>query len=122
MHTRDRRLWIARLTLALLFFAQGAMAWSACDWLENSPARAVLAAAEAAPCHESPNASVCLTHCLSDRQADQKAGIDVPAQLPTPALSVLLPVEVFLAGLLPQSDSRPATGPPRRILLQSYQV
>lgn len=124
MGTRFLRLLVARVTLALVLFAQGAMAWSACDWLEVSPYRAVLAAAEVAPCHESGFGGACLTHCLSERQAVQKVPSDVPAMPAAP---------VLMTAVQPEADSRlavaptfdsllPGSGPPRRILLQSFQV
>lgn len=123
MATRSIRLLSARITLALVLFAQGAMAWSACDWLASSPDRAVLAAAEVAPCHDSGFGAACLTHCLSDRQAVQKATLDVPAMPSEPVLTLApirdaVPVQ-FIAAV---PDGAFGTGPPRRILLQSFQL
>ena len=109
MPNRSLRLWISRLTLALMLFAQGAMAWSACDWLESSPARAVRAGAEAAPCHETINVSICLTHCLSDSQAVQEYAPDIPAMSATPVFRVELP-PVAVGGLGPATFPRPAAG------------
>ena len=123
MGTRQHRLLIARIALTLLLFAQGVMAGSACDWIENSPDRAVLAAAEVAPCHDSGFGAACLTHCLSDRQATQKITLDVPAMPLTPVLP-LSPVfdAAATAGFAPLPETAFSTGPPRRILLQSFQV
>ena len=89
MTHRSTRIELARALVALMLFAQGAMAWSACDWLVSSPVRAVQTAAEAAPCHESPNVAMCLTHCLSDRQAVQKIVFDVPAMPSAPVLKLI---------------------------------
>ena len=123
MPNRSLRLWISRLTLALMLFAQGAMAWSACEWLESSPARAIRAGAEAAPCHETINASVCLTHCLADSQAVQEFAPDIPAMPAVPVMWVELPpVPAESAGATLLPDPAAGTGPPRRILLQSFQV
>lgn len=123
MVSRVTRLAIARFTLALLLFAQGAMAWSACNWLETSPDRAVVAAAEVAPCHDSGFGASCLTHCLSDRHAVQKAGMDVPAMPSAPVLTLAV---AFAPGeravVVPAPESAIGIGPPRRILLQSFQV
>src|SRR5471030_3242062 len=88
MGTRSTRNSIARVVLALIFFAQGAMAWSACDLVEHSPVRAVLASAEVAPCHESGFGGACLTYCLSDRQTVQKVSMDIPAMPSAPVLTL----------------------------------
>jgi hypothetical protein len=123
MLKRAFRLAAARIVLALMFFAQGTMAWSSCDLLEPSPARAVLASAEVAPCHESGFGAACLTHCLSDRQAVQKVCMDVPAMHSAPVLTLALQLDpVPSLGIAYVSESAPGTGPPRRILLQSFQI
>ena len=123
MLTRFNRLFIARLALAVMLFAQGVMAWSACDWLEQSPYRAVVAAAEVAPCHESGFGGACLTHCLSDRQTVQKVTMEVPALPPAPVLTLAVLVEPSARiGIEPAADTALGTGPPRRILLQSFQI
>jgi hypothetical protein len=123
MGIRSHRLWIARIVLALMFFAQGAMVWSACDLPEHSPVRAVLASAEVAPCHESGFGGACLTYCLSDRQAVQKAGMDIPAMPPAPVLTLALQLDpVPFTGVTYLSEAALGTGPPRRILLQSFQI
>ena len=109
--------------LALLLLAQGAMAWSACDWLESSPARAVRATAAAAPCHETINVAVCLSHCLSDSQAVREFAPDFPAMPAAPVLRLaLLPAPPAALGITIRPDPAAGTGPPRRILLQSFQV
>ena len=123
MLKKASRLAVARLVLALMLFAQGAMAWSACEWLERSPDRAVLASAEVAPCHESGFGAACLTHCLSDRQTVQKAGMEIPVMPPMPVLTLgfaadHVPSEVVASFSVPALG----TGPPRRILLQSFQI
>ena len=123
MGIRVRRLLIARITLALMLFAQGVTAWSACDWLENAPDRAVLAAAEVAPCHDSGFGAACLAHCLSDRQAVQKGAMDIPAMPSAPVLTLVVQFDpVPYVGVVHASDRMVGTGPPRRILLQSFQV
>jgi len=123
MGTRSHRLWIARIVLALMFFAQGAMAWSACDLPEHSPVRAVLASAEVAPCHQSGFGGACLAYCLSDRQVVQKVSMDIPAMPSAPVLTLAIRfVPLSPLGIAYVSDSAPGTGPPRRILLQSFQI
>lgn len=99
------------------------MGFAGCDWLESSPDRAVLAAAEVAPCHESGFGGACLTHCLADRQTVQKVSTDIPAMPAAPVLTLIPQAELlrfFSVAFL--HDDAPATGPPRRILLQSFQV
>ena len=123
MTIRSQRLAVARFMLALVLFAQGVMAWSACEWMEKSPDRAVLAAAEVAPCHESGFGAACLTHCLADRQAVQKASMDIPAMPAAPVLTLTVRADTLdSTGVVPHSDPAPGTGPPRRILLQSFQI
>ena len=123
MGTRSHRLLVARITLALMLFAQGAMAWSTCEWLENSPVQAVLAAAETEPCHEGGNGVACLAQRLSDRQAVQKVTSDIPAMPSAPVLTLALRIDpVWDTGVAPAYDSGLGTGPPRRILLQSFQI
>ncbi len=123
MDTRARRLLIARIVLAVMLFSQGVMAWSACDWLESSPDRAVRAAAAVAPCHESGFGGACLTHCLSDRQNVQQVTMDVPALPCAPVLTLGLQLEqVRFAGVACVTETAAGTGPPRRVLLHSFQI
>ena len=123
MGIRSHRLLVARFVLALMLFAQGVIAWSACDLPEHSPVRAVLASAEVAPCHESGFGGACLTYCLSDRQAVQKAGMDIPAMPSAPVLTLAVQsVSLPSLSVARVSDPVAGTGPPRRILLQSFQV
>ena len=123
MLIRLHRLWTARLALAIFLFAQGVTAWSACDWLESSPYRAVLAAAEVAPCHEAGFGGACLTHCLADRQVVQKVVMDVPA-MPAAPVFVLAVVHALAlpVGAKPAAEGDVCISPPRRILLQSFQI
>lgn len=123
MRSRTKRLCVARMTLALLLFAQAALAWSACEWLERSPGRAVQAAGADAPCHEASHGAACLSHCLADRQAAQKAAFDLPAAPPALALVAGMPLEPALHADLARSlDPARGTGPPKRIRFQSLQL
>ena len=123
MPSRLHRFWTARLAIAIFLFAQGVTAWSACDWLDNSPSRAVIAAADVAPCHESGFGGACLTHCLADRQVVQKVAPDVPAM---PDAPVLVLAVVLMRTLVTQAIAAAhvdiGASPPRRILLQSFQI
>ena len=114
---------IARTLLTLMLFAQAAMAWSACEWPQRAPERAVLAAADAMPCHDADYGAVCLAHCQSERQVVQKVSFVVHAMPAAPVLVLVQPVETE-----PDLDvskslfSTPGISPPRRILLQSLQL
>ncbi len=123
MLKKSSRLAVARITLMLMLFTQGVMAWAACDLSDRSPDRAVIAAAEVAPCHESGFGAACLTHCLADRQAVQKVTNDVPALPTTPVLVIAAIAQTYVQSATePISGSPSCTGPPRRILLQSFQI
>lgn len=123
MGNRLHRLFIARIVLGLMLFAQGAMAWSDCDLLEHSPVRALLASAAVAPCHESGFGAACLNHCLADRQTVQKVSMDIPAMPSAPVLTLALQADPLPSiGVAHFSEPAPGTGPPRRILLQSFQI
>ena len=122
-----RRLWIARVSLALMLFAQAAMGWSACMLPERAPERALQAAVEHAGCEQMADAhdavsTVCLAHCLAEKQSLNKAALDIP---PMPANVMLVVPGVVEVGPKTAHRSRvivAGTGPPRRILLQSFQV
>lgn len=123
MPSRLHRFWTARLAIAIFLFAQGVTAWSACDWLENSPSRAVIAAAEVAPCHESGFGGACLTHCLADRQVVQKVAPDVPAMPDAPVLVLAgVPMRALVTQAIAAARVDIGASPPRRILLQSFQI
>ena len=127
MIRRSHRSPLAALILALMLFAQAAMAWSACQWPERAPDRAIAAAAptatEVAPCHAGGQAATCLAHCLADKQAGHKALFDQPSVSP-----VQVPMFALADLPLPDADrplspeSAHAAGPPRRIRYQSFQL
>lgn len=128
MFTASRRFIIAHLALALMLFAQAAMAWSACEWSARAPERAVRAAEAHAGCEEMSAgqggfSGTCLTHCLSENQSLDRAVLDIPAMPTAPVLTVVRPRDALLdTGIAKPRDSVPGTGPPRRILLQSFQI
>ena len=119
------RLTIALIALALMLFAQGAMAWAPCQLPERSPALALSIAAGHECCEDEVAATtpLCFTHCLAEKQALYKGVLDVPPMPSTPVLVLAARIETVLAG---HSIGSPppiaATGPPRRILLQSFQI
>lgn len=128
MFTASHRFAIARIALALMLFAQAAMAWSDCDWLTRAPERAVRAAVLDAGCEgmnagQSGFSATCLEHCLSEKQSLYKAALDIPGVSSAPALTVVLPSDAWLeSGVAKPRGPAPGTGPPRRILLQSFQI
>jgi hypothetical protein len=111
------------MVLALMLFAQAALAWSACVWEARAPDRAVRAVAAATPCHNDGSAAACLTHCLSDRQTVHKVMFDIPAMPSDAVLTLALPRDRGV-DLASDRSARSMTGtsPPRRILLQSFQI
>lgn len=106
-----------------MLLVQGAMAWAACDLPARSPERAVRAPAETMPCHAADKHVACLTHCQAERQVVQKVNFALAAMPSAPVLVLELPVigeaDPGVSALPPAS---PITGPPRRILLQSFQI
>lgn len=110
-----------------MLFAQGAMAWSACALPEKAPERALRAAVEHQGCEQmtEPGAasSVCFTHTLADKQSLYKAPLDIPAASSAPVLTLVLASDThFKTGDMQGFFPIAGTGPPRRILLQSFQI
>src|SRR5687768_4755010 len=96
MLNRASRLAMAHVALAIMIFAQGSMAWSACASPERSVELALRTAAEHAGCDqmssmESAAVSVCLAHCLAEKQILQKVSPDVPAMPSAAVLVVTIP-------------------------------
>jgi hypothetical protein len=127
MLNRASRLIAARVVLALMLFAQGAMAWSACQLPERAPELALRAAVEHQGCEQmtasnTAVSNVCFTHSLSEKQSLYKPALDVPAMPAGPVLTVTLSRDWHFAVREPHGVPKAATGPPRRILLQSFQI
>lgn len=123
MPNRSNRRLIARVLLGLMLLAQAAMAWSACDFATRSPERALRAPAETMPCHDAGRHAACLAHCQSERQVVQKVNFAVAAMPSAPVLVLELPVIAESdPGVSAIPAAGPITGPPRRILLQSFQI
>lgn len=128
MLNRTHRSSISRVVLALMLFAQAAMAWSACELPERAPELALRAAAGSSGCEamtaaQGGNSSVCLAHCLSEKQSLYKAALDIPAMPAAPVRIVAEAIERLSGrGNTPAAIPAAGTGPPRRILLQSFQI
>ncbi len=128
MLNRASRLAMARIVLALMLFAQGALAWAACQLPERAPELALRAAVEHQGCEQlseptHASASVCFTHTLSEKQSLYKTPLDIHS---TPAGPVLIisgsPTFQSKAREPRRLSIAPTGGPPRRILLQSFQI
>lgn len=127
MLNRASRLAVARIALALMLFAQGAMAWSACQLPERVPELALRAAVEHQGCEQMTasnpaESSACFTQTLADKQSLYKPALDVPAMAAGPVLAIALSLDWHFGASEPQGIPIAATGPPRRILLQSFQI
>ena len=129
MLNRASRLAVARIALALMLFAQGAMAWSACELPERAPEQALRPAALPLGCDQmtaEPEAvsAVCFSHCLAGKQSLDKPALDLPALSPVAALIVDPASDASSVSGVPPYLLAPVagTGPPRRILLQSFQI
>src|SRR5512147_199848 len=111
----------ARFILAVLVFAQGALAFAGCDWGERSAAQAIAASGQ--PCHQSTGeTALCLAHCLAGDQSLDKPALYVPALAPAPVLAWRpapspLPPETIRARVIP-----PRAAAPPRILFQSLLI
>ena len=124
MATRRILKRVARALIAMLLFAQGALALAACDWAQRSPALAIAQAGGgqgSANCMEQMrNANLCVAHCLGESQSLDKPSAALPAMPPAPMLTV----QHF--ALEPRFSARvvdlPAcsAGPPPRIVFQTF--
>src|SRR5262245_7316882 len=110
--------------MAVILFAQAAIAMAACDLQGRSPARAV-AETDASPCHESAadtrNANLCLAHCQSDQQSVGKAAFTVHAMPSAPVLAVeVAPFRPVIVQVAQLHGLRPPGEPPPQILFQTF--
>ena len=111
--------------LALVLFAQGIVAASACLTPDAGPVQAYTAAqdGEAAPCHEDEivNANACLMHCT---QADQVNADQHSALLATPASVIgwasAQPPATGIRQIAAADRITPDTGPPLPIRFCSF--
>ena len=124
MFAKRTRIRTARLLIGLFLFAQGMVAFAACNWGEHSAARAVTSAASGeAPCHQADqemNANVCVMHCVAGSQS-----LDKPAfKLPTLAAAVVLVLHSRLEWAAPPASELPlpVAGPPPRILFRTLLI
>ena len=113
---------VSRLLLGLLAFAQAALAWSACDWVERSPQRAV-ARHHAQPaegdCHHAadPTTNLCLMHCMDNQQSPDKPSVQLPSLADTAVLVVHPPLAAAArTGAVRRNITPLAGAPPPRIL------
>ena len=123
MISRSTRKGWACLMLAVVLFAQGALALAACTWLQRAPALAVAHANQPTgePCamlEQSRN--LCVAHCLGEDQSLDKPSIAMPALAAAPALA-LRAIALKRHHLAHAADLIPtAIGPPLHIRFQSF--
>jgi hypothetical protein len=123
---------LARLTLAVLLFSQGALAFAGCGLTPHAAAEAIatgmMRAEPAPPCHERdaderPNTNLCLEQCLSaDRSLDTP---EVKVHARSTALMLVVPPAPLARPLVVTRAMQapvPAAAPPPRILFQSLRI
>lgn len=121
---RSRRFFNAAgiAALAAMLFAQAAFALAACDPARAS-SRALMIAAEYAPCHEPvDNANLCLAHCQGAEQTMDKHQVKVPEA----SFLAVAPARALRAARQPilwtPRALSPTAGPPPRILFRSLLI
>src|SRR5688500_6191879 len=123
MISRSARQGWARLMLAALPFAQGALSLAPGSWTRGVPAIAVAHANQPAsePCpmlEQSKN--LCIAHCLGEDQSLDKPSIAMPALAAAPAFA-LRAIALKPHHLANAADLIPtAIGPPLQIRFQSF--
>ena len=112
----------ARFLLAVLLFAQGALAFAGCDMPERAPAAAI--AVSGLPCHEpTGEANLCLVHCLAADQSLDKPDVTVHPLIALPVLVVRGAADFDYASLAPRRlGVPPAVAPPARILFRPLRI
>jgi hypothetical protein len=111
----------ARILLAALLFAQGALALAGCNMPERAPAAAI--STSGLPCHEQDvEATLCLVHCLAGDQRLDKPAFFVPLVGAAPVLAWrLLPAPPRMVMARARLIAPPAAAPPR-ILFQTLLI
>jgi len=119
---------VALLTIGLLVFAQGSVAFAACS-MERGAAAPAMAMAPDEPCADCGAATsgaapkypnLCAAHCTSDLQLASAAASIVRGPADPPVLRVARPE----LGPAPHTGlhAPPPGAPPRRILLHSFLI
>ena len=115
-----RRRGTARLLVAVLLFAQAALAFAACEAV-SAPGAAQAIAQASMTCHEpEQNTNLCVNHCLASDQSLDKPSLSVPI-LTFPSLTVFVPFSQPAARESAQMRA-PVTGPPIRILFRTLLI
>ena len=128
MNLRRHRRSVGLLLAALMLFAQGAIAFAACDLVRSTASQALARTGSATPdeqpCHQpSENANLCLAHCLAGDQSLDKPSAAIPACAAAPVfalrtLHLAVPASVATRRLaIP-----PAAAPPPRILFHALRI
>jgi len=128
MFPRRTLLRTTRFLLGVFLLAQAALALAACDWGARDAARAVAMAAGGgdAPCHESgsaaPASTLCLGHCLGEKQSLDKPSFAVPAIAPVAALWIAPAASTHAQRAMRLERPLRAAAPPPRILFRSFLI
>jgi hypothetical protein len=123
MTRRRHRSRIAIVLLGALLFAQAAIAAVVCEMADRAPALAFEPQASM-PCHEepAPNANLCLAHCTNADQSANTPQIAIHAWNAVASLVAVVPVREMERPSIPQRSHPGRTGPPPRILFQSFLI
>ena len=125
--TKQRRAFVARILLAALLFAQGALAATVCTMPERSAAQAI-ASTSTPPCHqampEERNSNLCLVDCASELQSLDKPPLVVHGLPSSPVLVVRMfeRTDRRAAMRVVATETIVSGAPPPRILFQSFLI
>jgi hypothetical protein len=113
----------ARGLVAVLLFAQAAVALAACESAWRAPAQAIAQGEQPAGdtrCHEEEaNVNLCVAHCLAGDQSTDKPSSPLPAAAPQPVLRIEPHAAVDSAPIAPRRLLHPHAAAPPRILFAS---
>ena len=112
----------ARFLLAVLLFAQGALAFAGCDMPARAPAAAI--ASDRPPCHDSGGeTNLCVAHCLAPDQSLDKPDVTIHPLVAVAVLAVRGAADFDYASLAPRRLGAPqAAAPPVRILFRTLRI
>ena len=128
MNLRRHRRLVGLLLAALTLFAQGAIAFAACDLVRSTASHALARVGASAtadqPCHEpSENTNLCLAHCLAGDQSLDKPNATVPALAAVPMLALRAIYSAEPASVATRRlGIPPSSAPPPRILFRTLRI
>lgn len=111
----------ARIAIAGVLFAQGAIVLAACEMPRRAPAQALAEADQ--HCHDAKGeANLCLAHCLADDQTSDKPPSQPPAFAPVLVLRVQLTAFLRAPDAVQRRLPHPPAAAPPRILFLSLLI